>query len=280
MTGRLHKPDNSVADEPAHLLDPAHRAAIHMSRPPAPPDLAGLVRRFWMPVWTVPAGAVYTQQVLQYPVCLMVITAGYARFYGPSSGLAATPLSGHGWAAGVMFEPAAGSLICGGAVSQWTDTHVELADLLGAPGAALAERIRALMSADPAAGQAQSATVDCYTDFLRRYLPIDEQGRVVNDIVAHIEDNPDVSRVADVCAYFGIGERSLQRLTRHRVGLSPKWLVRRRRIQDATWKLRTGATTIADVAADLGYADEAHLSRDFRRVTGVTPGAFAAHYAE
>ncbi len=115
---------------------------------------------------------------------------------------------------------------------------------------------------------------------MRRFLPVDEQGRTVNDIVAHIEDNPDVNRVADVCAQFGIGERTLQRLTRHRVGLSPKWLVRRRRIQDATWRLRTGATTVAAVAADLGYADEAHLSRDFRRVTGVTPGVFAARYVD
>lgn len=280
MAGGLHKPDNTVADEPAHLLDPAHRAAIHMTRPDAPPELGGLVRRFWMPVWRVPAGEVFTQQVLQYPVCLMVITAEYARFYGPSSGLASTPLRGAGWAAGVMFEPAAGALITGGAVSRWTDTHSELADLLGAPGAQLAGRIRSIMAADPAAPQSQSAAVDAYVEFFRRYLPVDEQGGTVNRIVAHIEDNPEVSRVADVCAQFGIGERSLQRLTRERVGLSPKWLVRRRRIQDATARLRAGATTIAAVAADLGYVDEAHLSRDFRRVTGMTPRAFAAHYAD
>ncbi|MEH3134133.1 MAG: AraC family transcriptional regulator [Mycolicibacterium neoaurum] len=286
MAGGLDKPDstdradNSVADEPAHLLDPAHRAAIHIARPAAPGDLEGLVRRFWFPVWQVPAGETFTQQVLQYPVCLMAITDAYARFYGPASGLAGTPLTGDGWAAGVMFEPAAGALITGGAVSKWTDTHVELADLLGAAGDALVGRIRSIMTVDPAVPQAQSAAADCYAEFLRRYLPVDEQGRTVNDIVAHIEDNPDVSRVADVCAQFGITERSLQRLTRRRIGLSPKWLVRRRRIQDASWRLRTGATTVAAVAAELGYADEAHLSRDFRRVTGQTPGAFAARYAD
>jgi AraC-like DNA-binding protein len=274
----LHKPDNSVTEEPAHLLDPAHRAAIHMSRPAAPAELDGLVRRFWIPVWQVPAGQVYTQQVLQYPVCLLVITADYARFYGPSSGLGSTPLHGAGWAAGVMFEPAAGALITGGPVADWTDRHVQLGELLGDPGRALAGRVRDLLSADPSAAQQQSATVDCYVEFLRRYLPVDEQGRLVNDIVAYIEDNPEVSRVSAVCARFGIGERSLQRLTRQRGGLSPKWLVRRRRIQDAGWRLRTGATTIADVAAELGYTDEAHLSRDFRRVTGMTPGAFAARY--
>lgn len=276
--GGLDKPDNSVADEPAHLLDPAHRTAIHMSRPATSPEFAGLIRRFWMPVWRVPAGEVYTQRVLQYPVCLLVVTGDYARFYGPASGLSGTPLSGEGWAAGVMFEPAAGALLTGGEVARWTDGHVELADLFGPGGEALAGRIRAIMAPDPNAPQAQSAAVVEFQDFLRGHLPVDEQGLLVNEVVAYVEDNPEVTRVADVCAHFGIGERSLQRLTRHRVGLTPKWLVRRRRIQDATWRLRTGATTIAAVAADLGYADEAHLSRDFRRVTGMTPGAFAAHY--
>ena len=279
MSAELDKPDTGLESEPAHLVDPSHLAAIQMSRPAAPAELDGLVQRFWIPVWQVPDGAVYTQQVLQHPVCLMVITPDYARFYGPASGLASTPLSGDGWAAGVMFEPSAGALITGGPVSRWTDTHIELAELLGDPGAALAGEIRSVMSADPAAPQAQSAAVERYTAFLGRYLPVDAQGHTVNDIVTYIEDNPDVTRVADICAHFGIGERSLQRLTRHRAGLSPKWLVRRRRIQDATWRLRSGTTTIAAVAADLGYADEAHLSHDFRRVTGVTPGAFAARYA-
>lgn len=278
--GELDKPDNSVAAEPAHLLDPAHRAAIQMSRPATSPAFAGLVRRFWMPVWRVPAGEVYTQRVLQYPVCLLVVTGDYARFYGPASGLAGTPLSGDGWAAGVMFEPAAGALLTGGEVARWTDAHIELADLFGPAGASLATQIRAVMAADPVAAQAQSAAVDRYHDFLRGYLPVDEQGLLVNEVVAYVEDNPEVTRVADVCAHFAIGERSLQRLIRHRVGLTPKWLVRRRRIQDATWRLRSGATTIAAVAADLGYADEAHLSRDFRRVTGMTPRTFAAHYAD
>lgn len=280
MVGALEKPDNSVAAEPAHLLDPAHRAAIQLTRPGAGAEFEGLVRRFWIPVWQVPVGEVFIQRVLQYPVCLMVVTDDYARFYGPSTGLNSTPLTGDGWAAGVMFEPAAGSLLTGGEVARWADAHAELAEVFGPSGAALADRIRTVMTPDPVAAQSQSAAVDGYHEFLRDYLPVDEQGVLVNEIVAHVEDNPEVTRVADICAHFGIGERSLQRLIRHRVGLTPKWLVRRRRIQDATWRLRTGATTIADVAADLGYVDEAHLSHDFRRVTGMTPGAFAAHYAD
>ena len=37
--------------------------------------------------------------------------------------------------------------------------------------------------------------------------------------------------------------------------------------------------TLAVIAAELGYADEAHLVRDFRTVTGMTPGRFAARFS-
>jgi len=71
-------------------------------------------------------------------------------------------------------------------------------------------------------------------------------------------------------------ERSLQRLVEQRIGLSPKWLLQRRRLHDAVEALKAGRGTLAEVAADLGYADQAHFGRDWRAVTGVTPGEFAA----
>ena len=68
------------------------------------PDLAGLVQRFWIPVWSVPPGQEAPQRVLQYPACLLVVTPEYARFYGVVSGLSTTVLSGRGWAVGVMLH--------------------------------------------------------------------------------------------------------------------------------------------------------------------------------
>ena len=87
--------------EPAHLLDPAD---LHftLDRYPVRPSLGPLARRFWIPVWDVPAGRESPQKVLQYPVCLVVVTEEYARFYGVVSGLSSTTLMGRGWAVGLI----------------------------------------------------------------------------------------------------------------------------------------------------------------------------------
>jgi AraC-like DNA-binding protein len=88
-----------------------------------------------------------------------------------------------------------------------------------------------------------------------------------------------VTSVTQICDRFHVTERSLQRLTRRRLGLTPKWLIQRRRLQEAAERLRGADTTLAVIAAELGYADEAHLVRDFRTVTGMTPGQFAARFS-
>ena len=85
----------------------------------------------------------------------------------------------------------------------------------------------------------------------------------------------DVVRVAQVCAEFDLSERALQRLVHRRLGLTPKWLIQRRRLQEAAERLRTGPEGLGEVAAVLGYADQAHFTRDFARVTAMTPGEFA-----
>lgn len=59
--------------------------------------------------------------------------------------------------------------------------------------------------------------------------------------------------------------------------MSPSWVLRRYRLIEAAEVGRDeDRPGWAQVAADLGYADQAHLVRDFRAATGRTPGAYAA----
>jgi AraC-like DNA-binding protein len=263
------------AVERAHLKDRDDRSHV-MHRYAPDPDLAGLVQRFWIPVWSVPAGQESVQRVLQYPVCLVVVTPEYARFYGVVPGLSTTRLSGDGWAVGVMLAPAAGFLLAGGPVSAYTDRAVDVREVLGDDG--LVERVRATMADDPRSSAAHAAATTACSDALRRYLPVDAEGELVNRLVTHVEDHPDVLRVAQLCEAFDLTERALQRLVSRRLGLTPKWLISRRRLQEAAERLRTDPRPMSELAALLGYADQAHFTRDFSRVTGTTPGRFAAQH--
>src|SRR5699024_12450899 len=72
-------------------------------------------------------------------------------------------------------------------------------------------------------------------------------------------------------------ERALQRLTARRLGLTPSWLIRRRRLHEAADGLRSGED-LAELAARLGYADQSHFTHDVRSATGTTPGALARRW--
>lgn len=263
------------AIERAHLKDPDDASHV-MYRYPAPSDLAGLVQWFWIPVWSVPTGEQSVQRVLQYPVSLLVIAADYARFYGVTTGLSHTVLTGNGWAAGVMCTPAAGTLIARESMAQYADRHTDVSDVLGRAGTELTDRVRAAMLDDPHHPGAHQAVISAFSTALRPLLPVDPEGELVDRIVALVQERSDLLTVAQLCTETGLSERTLQRLIHRRLGLTPKWLIQRRRLQEAAELLRTTTGTLAGTAAMLGYADQAHFTRDFSRVTGTTPSKFVA----
>jgi AraC-like DNA-binding protein len=263
--------------ERAHLVDPADRT-FTIDRYPVAEDLASLARRFWVPVWAVPPGEESPQQVLQYPVCLLIVTDAYARFYGVVSGLSSTTLEGRGWGVGLMFQPAAGHLLTGRPVRELTDRSIGLAEVTGLDGAKIVGGIREAMAADPSDPARHRQARSVVEAGLRHHVPIDDEGRLVNEIVDHVEGSPELLRVDELCERFAIAERTLQRLLHKRIGLSPKWLIRRRRLQEAAERLRDAGAGLSGIATDLGYADQAHFTRDWRRATGLTPSQFAARF--
>ncbi|NUS40337.1 MAG: helix-turn-helix transcriptional regulator [Terrabacter sp.] len=263
-----------------HPVDPIDRAHLTGVSRPSPPihrygpseHLADLVDRYWIPVWSLAEPS--TQSTLQHPVCLVVVSDTYARFYGVSRGRSSVTLEGDGWAVGTMLSPAAGRLVLGRSVAEVTDAWVELVDLLPADQGALVDHVRAAMEDDPHDPSAHLRAIAHLESWLSTHLPVDAPGLLVNRLVARLGDHPEVTRVDDLAREAGLSERSLQRLVEQRIGLSPKWLLQRRRLHDAVEALKAGRGTLAEVAADLGYADQAHFTHDFRTVTGMTPGEY------
>lgn len=81
--------------------------------------------------------------------------------------------------------------------------------------------------------------------------------------------------LAELCAAAGLSEAHLVRSFKRRYGMTPHAFLIDRRLQRSRQELRRGRA-IADVAAEFGFADQAHLQRTFRRVWATTPGRYRA----
>ena len=80
--------------------------------------------------------------------------------------------------------------------------------------------------------------------------------------------------VADLCALVRRSEAHFSRSFRGTFGYSPHAFVVRRRVElAAKYMLRT-AMCLSDIALECGFVDQAHLSKQFRAVTGETPAAW------
>ncbi|OKI36953.1 hypothetical protein A6A25_20740 [Saccharothrix sp. CB00851] len=80
--------------------------------------------------------------------------------------------------------------------------------------------------------------------------------------------------VAETARALGLSERHLRTLFTRAVGLSPKQYARVDRVRRVVARGRRGEW--AQLAAELGYYDQAHLTREFRATMGVPPGAYVS----
>lgn len=77
--------------------------------------------------------------------------------------------------------------------------------------------------------------------------------------------------IAETASRHGISVRQFERRFARNFGLSPKEWLRVKRFEASLVKLANDKESLANVAADAGYADQSHMTRDYRRATGLTP---------
>jgi len=102
----------------------------------------------------------------------------------------------------------------------------------------------------------------------RLFEPHQRLDRCIEYLDAHAKE---AHRLADVARIAGVHPMHLAKLFRRRFGCSMGEYLRRRRIAWACGQLARGAGNIAAVAHDAGFADHAHFTRTFVRLTGCTP---------
>ncbi|WP_432520815.1 helix-turn-helix domain-containing protein [Kineococcus sp. SYSU DK006] len=246
------------------------------TRLPPPPSVADLVRWFWVPQWDVDPGRTSRQHVVAFPACNLVVESGagdpFAALAGPTTRRSHRDLTGRGWAVGALLRPAA--------VPAFTDdpaalrdayVRVEAPDLVTAVSAAMSTAAGAQVPAE----QVRRAVGEFARRLAARVPEVTAEGRLANAVADLLDGDPSVLRLEDAASRLGVSARTLQRLARRHVGLPPAAMIRRRRLQEAAERLRTDpGTDLAALAADLGYADHGHLTRDFRAVLGTVPSEY------
>jgi AraC family transcriptional regulator len=95
--------------------------------------------------------------------------------------------------------------------------------------------------------------------------------KVLDHIDGHITGRVPV---ADLCALVGRSEAHFSRTFRGTFGHSPHAFVVRRRVELASKYMLQTDMSLSDVALACGFADQAHLCKQFRVVTGETPAAW------
>lgn len=240
-------------------------SGVHLARFELGNDLSDMVRHVWVPRWAVPDGEVRPQRVLTYPAHNAVIMPAQADLYGPDSRVRVQELRGTSWGVGILFRPAAGPLL----------TTTDPVALVGASEplpTAPTGPVRQVMAA-------AVYDRDELVRLLRAWLlpiaaNVDDRGRLVNEACRLAEEDPAITRAAELSARLGVSPRSLERLVRSHIGMTPKWLIECRRLQHAATTLFASPDTdLSVLAADLGYTDYSHFSRQYHRVLGESPRA-------
>lgn len=101
--------------------------------------------------------------------------------------------------------------------------------------------------------------------------------RKVAEAVRLIEENPGEIKISEIARAVRLSTRQLERRFRKSSGLSPKQYVRTRRIRATAIAVAEKLPiNWADHAAEMGFTDQSHLTREFSSITGRSPNLFAA----
>ncbi|MFE7630016.1 helix-turn-helix domain-containing protein [Kocuria sp. NPDC057446] len=291
-----------------HLTPGPHATIVRL---PAPDDVAHLVRQLWIPEWDLPAGERAEQLVLGYPASNVVVEPDGVALHGPTSRASVRVLTGRGWAVGALLRPAGvllfterpAELLDGSVALPAPGLHSAVAeamagtDPLGLPARAAGPpevvasaggpTVRSAVGetgdgtvaeAAPTGRQERAAAllVDHVRALAAEVSPAAvRDGAMANRLVDLLEAEPGVRSPADLARQLHVSERSLQRLAARFVGMPPQLLLRRRRLQEAAERMRAEpAADLGTLAAELGFADQSHLTREFRSVLGATPRGY------
>lgn len=172
----------------------------------------------------------------------------------------------------VELTPLGARTVFGLPAGELASSVVDLDDLLGPGARSLPDRLASLPSWRERFAVLDVVLGDAVAARRRGAAPPPEVAHAFRRLV----DSGGSIAVGRLAEEVGWSRRHLGERFRHEVGLAPKPTARVVRFDRAKQLLSAGRSGLADIAARAGYADQAHLNREFRELAGRTPTAWLA----
>ncbi len=175
--------------------------------------------------------------------------------------------TGPGWTIQINLTPPGAFTVFGMPLRDVTNQIVPFDAVAGAPGRQLITDLE------------QSTTWDERFDLVEAFLSLRQvMGPRLDQSLLwslrQLEPGPGLSRISTLAEELRVSRRHFTARFSEQIGLSPKLVARQLRFASAQTLLLGSDLSIAGIAAQLGYADQAHLTREFRAFAGETPARF------
>ncbi len=239
---------------------------ITVDRVPASEPLAGLVDYHWYVGWETATPP--RQPVVPQPRVHVAAEDGRLLVHGISREPFFRTLTGTGHTIGAAFHPGGFRPFLRRPVATVTGSVVPAGELFDVDDRPVAAHVLGDVTVPE--------MVAALEEYLRSLDPrpdpvVDE----VRALVAEAERDRGLTRAEALADRAGTSLRSLERLFTGYVGIGPKWVVSRFRILDAAAAAHGGEPVDwSALAAELGFSDQAHLTRAFASVVGVPPETY------
>jgi len=250
----------ALAPPPA-APEPATGAKAYVELAP-PPALTPFVECLWVHRIAGPPPPEGRRLLPDGRVNFVWIAGLGVRIAGPAKRYMVPPPIATMLALGVRFRPGAAPCLLRTPAAEMVGIHVPL----DAIDPRLATRIDARLGA---ARDVRGAVLALTEELERGLAGVAAPDPAVQAAVAVLDGAG--TTVADAAARTALSERELQRRFVQDVGYAPKTLQRVLRFQRFMEQLATPRIALAGAAAAAGYADQSHLSREARRLTGLSP---------
>jgi len=249
------------------ILNP-HIKQYHMVRTPPCKALKPLIEFFYEISWDMSVGEKQLLESLPAPSVHLIFMNGEAEIIGPIKRRFSYLMENQGRLFGAKFWPGSFRMICDEHPSKLIDKRLSAELILG-------DSILPIINAFFCSRQAVER-LSIVQNFIRYlYKPNEEQTPVIRKAFTDIEQHQSIFTVAQLAALQKMTVRSLQRLFKEYVGLSPKWAIQLFRLREAAKQMESqNHLDLSQLAFKLGYADQAHFSKDFKRITGKTPKSY------